>query len=455
VHGCAKLWARVASYLAHTSLWRPSQAAHLTPGVCPRKLVLFILGEYRIPEGTRRVKKNLIRFLAVALLLTVSLAGCGPRKLLRDVNIRPNVITPNADGDADVAEIKYMVSEQANISIYFVDAEGQRHYFRQDNRRSKGQRTAYFSGVVDGRLLPDGEYICVLEATDERGRQDRVEQPITLVDGDTVYLEIQNLNIWPKKFTPNRDGITDRVTIGYNLNKEARNVQVYVMDDAGNRYPVAEDKIRKMGAVGTHEHDYDAGIDLGATPPKDGDYTVVVEAEDAIGNKARAEGKLAIEGGGVPRVEIVNRAAVFTPEVVELGGTLTFTCTVQNIGTVPVRTKGPESGTTYTTSQNYNTLEQYEEPGLFRVGLDYEGNSVGRQYPFRWQLGKDEELTVVETESGPQKYLMPGQTVTVVGHLRVTDAPVKVEPYYWIGLIHEQVWIVQDRVEPTQIAVGF
>jgi len=120
-----------------------------------------------------------------------------------------------------------------------------------------------------------------------------------------------------------------------------------------------------------------------------------------------------------------------------------------------VRTKGPASGATYSTAQNYNTLRQYEEPGIFRIGLDYEGNSEGRLYPFRWQLGKDEELAVLDTEIGPQKYLMPGQSATVTGHLRIDDRPVKVVPYYWLGLVHEQVWIVQDRVEPTQISIGF
>jgi hypothetical protein len=218
---------------------------------------------------------------------------------------------------------------------------------------------------------------------------------------------------------------------------------------------VPEDRIREMGAPGTHEHDYDAGVDLGAPPPPDGVYTVVVEAEDAVGTKDRIEGTLEIRGGGVPMVEIVNRAAQFTPDVVPLGGTLTFTTTVRNIGTVPVRTKGPESGSTYTTSENFNTLGEHEEPGIFRVGLDYEGNSAGRTYPFRWQLGTDEELTQIDTDIGPQSYLMPGQTVTVVGHLRIVDQPVKPEPYFWLGLIHEQVWIVQDRVDPLPIPVAY
>ncbi len=393
--------------------------------------------------------------MVIGILIVAGAAGCSGGALLRDVSIRPAVISPNADGVDDVAEIKYTLTAQSTLDVYLLDAAGQRHDLRVDKRRSRGVRTTYFGGVIGDRLLPDGAYTVVFEATDERGRQARVEEPITLQGGDKEYLEIRGLSVWPNSFTPNRDGITDRVKISYVLNKEASRVEVYILAKDGARYPVAEDKIREMGSAGAHEHDFDAGIDLGATPPPDGDYTVVVEAEDAVGNKAQVTAGLTISQGGVPRVEIVNAAAEFSSLVVPLHETLTFTCTVRNFGTVPVRTKGPASGATYSTSQNFNTLEEYEEPGIFRVGLDFEGNSSGRTYPFRWQLGTDEELTVIETDIGPQTYLMPGQTVTVVGHLVIDDVPVKTEPYYWLGLIHEQVWIVQDRVEPTQISIGY
>ncbi len=393
----------------------------------------------------------------LALLSLLLLAGCGKRPLLAKVSIQPDVISPNADGADDVAAISYTITDNAFVSIYFLDSAGQRHDFRESKRRSLSRQNyvAYFSGTIAGQLLPDGDYTCVIEAETEDGRTQRVERPLTIRGGDPERIEIRNLVVAPNSFTPNRDGITDRVTIGYYLTKEAARVEVYLTDAAGNRYPVPEDAIRKPGAIGNHEHDYDAGVDRGAPPPPAGTYTVWVIAEDAVGNRDVQTGTLTIELGGVPLVSIVNRAAKWSSTVVPLGETLYFTCTVENVGTVPVRTKGPASGTVYGSTENFNTLGQYEEPGLFRVGLDFEGNSFGRLYPYRWQLGSDDELTMLDTPIGPQKYLMPGQTVTVVGRLRMDERLYKTEPYFWVGLIHEQVEIVQDRIEPTPVTIAF
>ena len=396
------------------------------------------------------------RSLCLIGLVLVGLAAtaCQRGAWLADLELAPAEISPNADGSQDVARISYRLARSATISLYFLDEGGVAHYFRRSSRRAYAREPyqVLFSGAIDGRLLPDGRYTCILEATDDRGQAARLEHPLTIRGGDPTPLRIENLSIGPPIFTPNRDGIGDRVTIGYYLNKEAARVEVYLLSkDGKTRYPVPEDKIRKAGSKGSHEHDYDAGVDLGAQPPPDGTYTVVVEAEDAVGNKDRQTAPLTIVGGGVPQVEIVNRQAVWSAPIVKLGDTLTFTCTVKNTGTVGVRTKGPEPGTTYAMDQNFNSLQQPEEPGIFRVGMDYEGNSEGRKYPFRWQLGRDGELTVIED----QKYLMPGQTVTIVGHLKINEKMVRTAPYFWVGLIHENVWIVMDRVEVTAITVEF
>jgi hypothetical protein len=385
------------------------------------------------------------------VVLLILAGGCSTGPLLYDVQLQPDIISPNADGTDDIARVTYSLSGPATLSVYLVGEDGVKHMLREGESRPPGSYELLFSGVVGNRLLPDGEYSWVVEAAGQAGEETQVVRSLTLQGGDADLIEIRNLNIYPAVFTPNRDGIEDRVTIAYYLTKEASSVQVYLTDEEGNKHPIPEDKIRPAGQLGNHEHDYEGGVDLGATPPPDGTYTVVVEAEDAIGNRDVATGQLTIVNGGVPQAEIVNRAAEWSSPVVPLGGMLTFTCTVRNIGNVGIRTKGPEPGTVYTTSENFNSKGFYEEPGIFRIGLDHEGNSSGRVYPFRWQLGRREELTLIDGE----RYLMPGQTATVVGHLKIVDEPVKVAPYYWLGMIHEQVWIVEDRVEPVPITIGF
>ena len=328
--------------------------------------------------------------VVVLVLCMVGLSGCSSKHLLYDVAIEPAMISPDADGAMDVARISYSISRHAQVALHFLDQQGTKYVFRSEVSRPPGSYEALFGGVIDNRLLADGQYTCVLEATADDGERAKVEVPLTIEGGEPTHIEIRNLNIYPTTFTPNRDGINDRVTIGYYLTKEAINVQVYLRDAEGTKYPIPEDMIRPVGQEGNHEHDYEGGDDLGATPPPDGTYTVVVEAEDAVGNRHAVRGQLTIVDGGVPRAEIVNRAAQWSSSVVPLGGTLTFTCTVRNIGKVGIRTTGPEPGTLYTTSENFNQKGAYEEPGVFRIGMDYEGNSSGRIFPFRWQLGCDE-----------------------------------------------------------------
>jgi len=392
------------------------------------------------------------------VVLSVLMAGCLSRPLLYDVKVAPDVISPNADGRDDVTRIEYKLRRSADLSIYLLDAEGEKHYFRENKRRSSDKYNVYFGGVVEGQMLPDGTYTWGLEATDLSGHTEKVEGPFTIVDADKVMPKLRNFSVYPQVFTPNQDGIDDRVAITFYLNKEVRELRVYVLDEEGNKYPVTQKegvaKPREPGEPwepGVYTYDYEGGVDLGATPPPDGTYTMVAEAEDLVGNKVRETSTLTIEHGGVPRADIVNAAVEFYPEVVPLGGTLTFTATVENFGSVPIRTTGPPPGTTYTTSENFNSLGWYEEPGAWRFGIDFEGNSSGRPYPYRFAIGSDAELTVINGE----KYLMPGQRATIVGHLQIIDKPPRIAPHYWAGLIHEDVGYVNDHVDPQVINIGF
>lgn len=409
------------------------------------------------------------RLVAISLLLA-ALMACSSGTLLENVSLEPNAISPHAGSAKAATTIRYTLGRPATVSIYVVDAQGVSHEFRKDQPRPAGTYDALFGGAINDRVLADGKYSVVVEARDSSGQLAKSESALTITGADSTPPELQNFTVFPDLFTPNQDGIDDRVTIRYWLTKPAK-VDVY-LSDGKNRFEVAEKKTTLCVkddnfCAGAHEYDYDGGIDLLATPPPDGTYDVIANAVDAVGNRTSVTKKLTIKDGGIPRATISNSGVEWAPVavpfsrleqgalLVPLGGTLIFTVTVENVGPVPIRTSGPEPGTVYTTSDNFNSKQAFEQPGVWRVGLDSEGNSVGRSYPFRWQMGSGKELKHVVLNGKEYLYLMPSQRVTVSGSVRIVDKPPRVNVYYWVGLIQEDVRIVEDHVEPRQVTVGF
>jgi len=401
-------------------------------------------------------------------LIGVALTGCGKRALLYDVRIQPDRITPNADGDADVARIEYRLSRSAYVSIYFEDETGRQYSFRHHRRRSRSTGRPYsvdFGGVVDvegevqgkalvkARVLRGGSYIFVVEATDDNDHTERVQLPFTVADADTTVPELRGFTVSDPIFSPNRDGVQDRVTINYYLTKPA-NVLVYLEDDEGNKFPIAEQQGAltpvKPGEVGTHTYDYEGGVDQGAQPPPDGTYTLVAVAEDRVGQKVELARTLTITDGGVPRATILNLDVEYSDTIIPVGGTLCFTTTVENYGDTPVRTTGPTPGTTYTTEQNFNSLGWHQSSGVWRFGLDFDGNPA-YPYPFRWALGHVEDLEKKVINDTEFYYLMPGKRAQITGCIKILSAPPRNPTVFYGGLIHEDVWIVSDQVDPLWI----
>ena len=382
-------------------------------------------------------------------------------------------ISPNADGDADLTRITYTLRRPAKVSIYFLDSNGARYNFRTDNPRDSGEHSLLFSGVVEAyrlpgdeheavllkRVLQDGPYTWVVEATDSGGEMAQLKGMLGVAEADTALPDLKNLTASPSVFTPNQDGLNDRVTLNVWLDKEIPdvNLRVSLIAPDGGQFPIAEAGTDTLpGRKGLHIYDYDGGIDNGVNPPPDGDYIVRAEAEDAIGQKMMIESLLAIQNSGLPRAEIYLGEVQWSSPTIVIGQPLFFTLTVENYGTAPIRTFGPWSGVEYEQSQNSNTLGFYEQDGAWRVGIDCD--SCIRDYPWRWGLGTPETLTAIEdAERGEvHYYLMPGQRAVVTGSIVLTEVIEGRNPqYFWAGLIHEAVGIsnVNNRVDAKQITI--
>ncbi len=415
--------------------------------------------------------------LVALVLLSLGLSGCHLRPLLYDVAVYPDTISPNADGVDDATNIEYKLARNASISIFFIDEQGDRFYFREDRPRSAGEYRVQWGGVINQRIwqetdtvrqsveswvLPDGVYTWVVEATDERGESARIEGPIVLSGGDTVVPELRKFTVSLPTFTPNQDGLDDRTGVAYFLNKDVDSVRVFLYDPAepGVEYPIEEqERSAKPGEAGYHYYDYDGGVDRGADPPKDGTYVVMAEARDLAGHHVVVSSTLQIVNGGMPRAEVVNgeiqwgealRSLEGTEVYLPLGATLVFTTYIENYGRVPIRTSGPMPGTQYRNDENYNTLalkqgqdSYHQQAGVWRFGINLDVSET--DFPYRWAVGTPDELRREVIDGREQWFLDPGQRGTVTGSIELVGPFPREAIFAWGGLIHEYVGVKAEN----------
>jgi len=412
--------------------------------------------------------------VALALILAAAYLVSRPRgPVIAEASLGSARITPNADGDSDAVTMTYRLRRECIVSIYFEGEDGQRYFFRRDEPRTRGTYRVLFSGIVEGyvkegeevkgrvlqRLMPDGEYTWVIEATDRAtGQVDQRNGTLVIADGDPVLPDIWEFTISPPTFTPNQDGLTDRVWINVYVPKEA-NLQVTLIDAEGRAIFIPESQgARQPGEEGLHSFEYDGGIDNGSDPPPDGTYQVRAVASDAEGQRVEALGELTIQNGGVPLAEIVAQpvgdTVRFSSETVIIGDRLSFELTVENYGEAPIRTTCPEPGYVYQQDETFSSTGCYEESGAWRVGIHCDTCLL--DYPWRWALGTAETLTPIESDGRVHYYLMPGQRAVVNGSIRLTNIVESRNPQqFWAGLIHEDVGIaaINNRVDPHWIEI--
>jgi len=425
------------------------------------------------------------------------------RPLVAYIDVSPTTISPNADGVDDVALVEYEITRNATVSFLLVDSNDNEFYFREGQNRAEDEYQVQFSGVVDGyvlpdetvfgqiirRLIPNGVYTWVFRAiAEDDGEEVVISGDITINDADAMLPDLVEFSVAPDVFTPNQDGIDDRTQINVAITKDAE-LNVYLLDQEGNRvYMARRGECRELGEAGRHCFDYEGGVDLGADPPPDGEYTVVAVAQDEEGQIIRREQSLVIQDGGKPRAEIVPQVTgatvifeslpyeerfysdaealgdlVEAPDdsdsvtmnaiTMQVGDMLVFKLTVNNYGPTPIRTAGPWPGTVYQQMQSDASLGEYERSGVWRVGIECE-TSV-QSYPWRWAIGSQDSLEVVEAPDGELFYYLPAETRAVTwGAIRLTEISEAQNPQNcWAGLIHEDVAItlLNRNVGPREI----
>lgn len=456
---------------------------------------------YRIQK---LIALNLIRLGVLSLLLL--LVACGQLDLrwgplLYAVTVTPDAITPNADGNQDVTEISYSLRRAAAVSIYFTNEASERFYFRQERRRSPGDYRVQWGGATDetrtvatsygpqeilSQVLPDGLYQWTVTATDDQGNSELATGAIALQEGDTTVPELNNFAVVPDLFKPNQDGLRDDwVSISYYLTKDVDSEVLYLVDPAQpalKHYIALDPGLAKPNEQGYKQYRYEGDVDNNAEPPPDGTYQIVGEARDKAGNAVRVVRQLTIAEGGKPRAEVSGGEIFWYSEtgerrieetnrlmVLTLGDKLCFKAYVYNDGVTPIRTDGPWPGQSYKFTENRNTValrhaeatKSVELPkgnrawlhqsGVWRFGINYE--STGLDFPFRWAIGRQEDLERRVIDGIEQWYLLPKKSGQVQGCIEFDVPPPLNTNIWWGGLLHESVATVNNDIDRITVQV--
>jgi hypothetical protein len=178
----------------------------------------------------------------------------------------PSALTPNGDGQADSTVVSYRLTTAASVTVAVVDPGGVTVATLVDRAWTRaGQHTL----TIDGATLPDGLYTVVVTARTPAGVEVQTVVPLT------VSRTLGLVTAAPEVFSPNGDGRNDVLELGFSLTVAA-DVRVRIVREG--RWVASPATARFE--PGTHRLTWD-GKRL-AGPLRDGDYSAVVEATDAV-----------------------------------------------------------------------------------------------------------------------------------------------------------------------------
>jgi flagellar hook assembly protein FlgD len=194
--------------------------------------------------------------------------GSGSTLAITGAAATPGGITPNGDGQGDVADVSFSLSLPANVTVEVADAAGTVVATLVDRVfQDAGKHTV----AIDGAAFPDGAYTVNVRARTATSAE--VIQIVPLLVSRTLGL----VSASPGAFSPNGDGRNDQLDLGFVLTVPAT-VTVRIVRDG--RW-IASPVLGTSFLAGEHRIAWDGSRSDGRL--RDGSYEAVVEVTDVMG----------------------------------------------------------------------------------------------------------------------------------------------------------------------------
>jgi len=202
---------------------------------------------------------------AAARPVTGTIGESLPPLAVTQFRVSPTVVSPNADGVADTAQINYFLSVSAPITLTLSDAAGR-------------QLATLFSGIVGQGAqsfawkqigVPDGRYTITLTAGSATGR--RVTAKTTFYVDRTLAQPKLSL----PAFSPNGDGLFDTTVLTFRLDAAAT-----VRVELWRSSKLVGTLLNQALGIGPAQVTWDGRLGTKRVP--DGSYQLVLKAKDPV-----------------------------------------------------------------------------------------------------------------------------------------------------------------------------
>ncbi|RDI74073.1 N-acetylmuramoyl-L-alanine amidase [Gaiella occulta] len=184
----------------------------------------------------------------------------------------PETISPNGDGQLETSTITYTTTADASVTVSLLDAAGRQV---AELAPAAPQPPGEHALVFDGLGQPDGVYTIAVTAIGADGTVVTQQTPVT------ITRTLGEAAVRPAVFTPNGDGSGDELQVRFQL-AAAASVRVRVLREG----KWVATPFSGPLAAGPQLISWDGSKRIGRA--RDGSYTAVVEATDAIGTTAIA-----------------------------------------------------------------------------------------------------------------------------------------------------------------------
>jgi flagellar hook assembly protein FlgD len=173
----------------------------------------------------------------------------GTRPIITNDGVSPDPFNPHDE----VAYIRYILTENASVSISVYGSQGQLVRRLGTPSGKPGENHTTWDGADDeGTTMPDGIYTYEIAAKDRAGNDAIPTRGGCVLS--TVYIEIDNSLVTPNPFSPDGDGVDDVAWITFDIKLIASEEQLAVLGFGSENFVTAstedDDVISPFAVIG-------------------------------------------------------------------------------------------------------------------------------------------------------------------------------------------------------------